>query len=54
MFTKKTVVACVMLTLFTGEVKQQVRTFATTTQGLLALAEVVWVLSQAYHVQTGL
>ena len=36
---KKTVVACVMLTLLTGEVSKQVRTFATTTQGLLALAD---------------
>ena len=41
---KKTVVACVMLTLLTGEVRKQVRTFATTTQGLLALAD--WLTNQ--------
>ena len=41
---KKTVVAAVMLTLLTGEVHKQIRTFATTTQGLLALAD--WLTSQ--------
>src|SRR6266705_5775499 len=41
---KKTVVACVMLTLLSGKVRKQVRTFATTTQGVLALAD--WLTSQ--------
>ncbi|HVU65957.1 MAG TPA: IS110 family transposase [Ktedonobacteraceae bacterium] len=41
---KKTVVACVMLTEPTGEMRKQVRTFATTTQGLLALAD--WLTEQ--------
>jgi transposase len=41
---KKTVVACVMLTLLSGEVSKQVRTFATTTESLLALAD--WLASQ--------
>jgi len=41
---KKTVVACVMLTLLSGEVRKQVRTFATTTQGVLAVAD--WLTSQ--------
>ncbi len=41
---KKTVVACVMLTMLTGEANRQVRTFATTTQGLLALAD--WLTNQ--------
>lgn len=41
---KKTVVACVMLTMPTGEATRQVRTFATTTQGLLALAD--WLTNQ--------
>jgi transposase len=41
---KKTVVACMMLTLPTGETHKQVRTFATTTQSLLALAD--WLTSQ--------
>lgn len=41
---KKTVVACVMLTLLGGQVTKQVRTFATTTEGLLALAD--WLTSQ--------
>ena len=36
---KKTVVACVMLTAANGQVHKQVRTFATTTVGLLALAD---------------
>ncbi len=41
---KKTIVACVMITLLTGQVQKQVRTFATTTAGLLALAD--WLASQ--------
>src|SRR6266702_6355797 len=42
--TYKTVVACLMLTLLSGEVRKQVRTFATTTQGVLAVAD--WLTSQ--------
>jgi len=46
---KKTVVACIMLTLLTGEVKTSVRTFSTTTAGLLALAD--WLTThQVTHV----
>src|SRR5579863_9337150 len=41
---KKTVVACVMLTAATGKVFQEGRTFATTTAGLLALAD--WLTHQ--------
>ena len=40
---KKTIVACVMITMLTGQVHKQVRTFATTTAGLLALAD--WLAS---------
>lgn len=40
----KTVVVCVMLTELTGEVRKQVRTFATTTQSALALAD--WLTNQ--------
>jgi transposase len=36
---KKTVVACVMITLPTGKVQKQVKTFATTLADLLALAD---------------
>lgn len=36
---KKTVVACVLITLETGEVQRHVRTFLTMTAGLLALAD---------------
>ncbi len=36
---KKTVVACLMLTQESGEVRKQVRTFATTTASLLGLAD---------------
>jgi len=36
---KKTVVACVMLTLLGGQANRQVRTFATTTEGLLVQAD---------------
>lgn len=43
---KKTVVACVMVTAQTGEGRKQVRTFATTTPSLLALAD--WLTS--HHV----
>ena len=42
---KKTVVACVLLTAASGKVSKQVRTFATTTAGLLALSD--WLSSQA-------
>jgi transposase len=41
---KKTIVVCLMITLLTGQVIKQVRTFATTTAGLLALAD--WLSSQ--------
>ncbi len=41
---KKTVVACLLLTAPTGRVTKQVRTFATTTAGLLALSD--WLASQ--------
>ena len=41
---KVTVVACLLLTAPSGKVNRQVRTFATTTAGLLALAE--WLGSQ--------
>src|SRR5437773_10456152 len=36
---KKTVVACVLLTAANGRLTNEVRTFATTTAGLLALRE---------------
>jgi transposase len=42
---KKTVVACVLLTAATGKVSKQVRTFSTTTAGLLALSD--WLASLA-------
>lgn len=42
---KKTVVVCLMLTAATGQVSKQLRTFATTTPGLLALAD--WLESQS-------
>src|SRR2546421_3808586 len=41
---KKTIVACVLITLLNGKVHKEVRTFATTTAGLLALAD--WLASQ--------
>ncbi len=41
---KKTIVVCLLITLLTGQVSKQVRTFATTTTGLLALAD--WLSSQ--------
>src|SRR6266516_4740823 len=40
---KKTVVACILLTAPSGKVSQEVRTFSTTTAGLLALAD--WLAS---------
>lgn len=46
---KKTIVVCLMITLPNGQVSKQVRTFATTTAGLLALAD--WLASeQVSHV----
>jgi len=46
---KKMVLACVLITLCSGQVHKQVRTFATTTAGLLALAD--WLASlQVTHV----
>jgi transposase len=46
---KKTVVACVVITLPDGQVQKQVRTFATTTASLLALAD--WLAAfQVSHV----
>jgi transposase len=45
----KTVVACVMITLANGKVDKSIRTFATTTAALMALAE--WLASlQVSHV----
>src|SRR5947209_10692234 len=41
---KKTVVVCLMLTALDGHVSKEVRTFATTTAGLLAMAD--WLSSQ--------
>ncbi len=41
---KKTVVACLLLTAPSGKVSREVRTFATTTAGLLALCD--WLTSQ--------
>ena len=46
---KKTVVACVAITAPDGQVQKQVRTFDTTTAGLLVLAD--WLASfQVSHV----
>lgn len=46
---KDTVVACLMITAANGKLRKEVRTFATTTSGLLALAD--WLKSQeATHV----
>jgi transposase len=42
---KKTVVACLMLTAASGKVSKEIRTFATTTTGLLTLAD--WLASQS-------
>jgi hypothetical protein len=36
---KKTVVACILLTLANGEVQRHTRTFSTMTAGLLALSD---------------
>ena len=41
---KKTVVACLMLTARNGQAHKEVRTFATTTAGLLTMAD--WLSSQ--------
>lgn len=41
---KLTVVACLLLTAATGKVSREIRTFATTTAGLLALSD--WLASQ--------
>jgi len=41
---QKIVVACVMLTALSGQVRKEIRTFATTTAGLLAMAN--WLSSQ--------
>src|SRR6266700_1597548 len=41
---KKTIVACLMITLLSGQVHKEVRTFATTTAALLSLAD--WLESQ--------
>src|SRR2546421_4074333 len=41
---KKMVVACLMITLLNGQMHKEIRTFATTTAGLLALAD--WLESQ--------
>jgi|SRR6266496_3099609 len=46
---KKTVVACVILTLANGQVQKQVHTFSTTTAGLLALLDWLGAL-QVTHV----
>jgi transposase len=45
---KKTVVACILITLANGEVQRHIRTFSTMTAGLLALAD--WLESLAVTV----
>ena len=45
---KKTVVACILMTLTTGEVQRHIRTFSTMTAGLLALSD--WLESLAVTV----
>src|SRR5579885_1174607 len=46
---KKTVVACLMITLSTGEVEKHIRTFSTMTADLVTLAE--WLTAwQVTHV----
>ena len=45
---KKTVVACILITLAHGEVQRQTRTFSTMTVGLLALSD--WLESLAVTV----
>ncbi len=41
---QKIVVVCLMLTALSGQVRKEIRTFATTTAGLLAMAQ--WLGSQ--------
>ena len=41
---QKIVVVCVLLTAADGQVRKEIRTFATTTTGLLAMAD--WLASQ--------
>ena len=45
---KKTVVACILITLVNGEVQRHIRTFSTMTAGLLALSD--WLESLAVTV----
>src|SRR5437588_9372484 len=45
---KKTVVACILITLANGEVQRHIRTFSTMTAGLLALSD--WLESLAVTV----
>lgn len=45
---KKTVVACLLITLETGEVQRHIRTFSTMTVGLLALSD--WLESMSVTV----
>jgi transposase len=45
---KKTVVACILLTLTNGEVQRHLRTFSPMTAGLLALSD--WLESLAVTV----
>ena len=45
---KKTVVACILITLASGEVQRQIRTFSTMTVGLLALSD--WLESMGVRV----
>src|SRR5439155_833210 len=45
---KKTVVACILMTLANGEVQRHIRTFSTMTAGLLALSD--WLESLAVTV----
>jgi transposase len=45
---KKTVVACILITLANGEVQRHTRTFSTMTAGLLALSD--WLESLAVTV----
>ncbi len=45
---KKTVVACILMTLTNGEVQRHIRTFSTMTAGLLALSD--WLESLAVTV----
>ncbi len=45
---KKTVVACILITLANGEVQRHIRTFSTMTAGVLALSD--WLESLAVTV----